>query len=170
MQDSFGYTPVALSNMFGFRLGIRLEVSSVQVHRPSRQISHDPLLHTVAQRIRRLQNAAGGAVAKVATPQAFEAALAAGTEHIVIEEHLDLSQFEASTQLNWTASFHVPETVKTIHVRRLSIPPRCALSDPVPLSATLRSEGALSSVQQAIMKYVGEARHACAAAAAVPCG
>lgn len=94
------------------------DVNALQMYRSARQLSPPPLLHTVAQRIRRLQNTVEGSVATVATPEEFSAALEAGSAHIEVVEHLDFSLYKGSTQLNWTAAFHIPEGVKSIHVRR----------------------------------------------------
>lgn len=75
------------------------------------------LSETSFQLIRRLQNVElEASMATVATPLEFQAALDSGAQHIVIEQHLDFTQFQATTNLNWTAAFHVPEGIKSIQV------------------------------------------------------
>ena len=54
----------------------------------------------------------------VETAAEFVRAVAQGATHIEVQAHLDMS-LAVTTVFNWTATFHLPETIKTIRVRPL---------------------------------------------------
>ena len=57
----------------------------------------------------------------VQSPAAFMKAILQGDTHIEVQQHLDFSTFEVTKIFNWTATFHLPDTIKTIRVSELPL-------------------------------------------------